>query len=39
MKGPADQARLLRSQAKDCGVSTCALADSLEKGGEGGIAP
>ncbi|MFO0590431.1 MAG: hypothetical protein U0441_23005 [Polyangiaceae bacterium] len=38
-KGPVDQAKDLRDEAKDVGLTTCALADELEKTGMGGIAP
>ena len=38
-KGPADQAKDLREEAKEVGLNTCALADDLEKTGMGGIAP
>ncbi len=39
VKGPSDQARVLRAQAKELGLPGCALADAVEKQGEGGIAP
>jgi hypothetical protein len=39
VKGPADQAQMLRDQAKAHGVARCALADELEKSGVGGLSP
>ncbi|APR85630.1 Hypothetical protein A7982_10979 [Minicystis rosea] len=39
VKGAADQAKMLRERAHEVGVSKCALADALEKTGEGGLAP
>lgn len=39
VKGPADQAQMLREQAKSHGVVRCALADELEKSGVGGLSP
>jgi hypothetical protein len=39
VKGPGDQAQMLREQAKSHGVARCALADELEKSGIGGLAP
>ena len=39
VKEPAEQARMLREQAKEVGLKTCALADTLEKSSGGGIAP
>jgi hypothetical protein len=39
VKGPADQARMLRDRAKEAGVARCALADALEKGDTGGLSP
>jgi hypothetical protein len=39
VKGAAEQATELRSEAKEAGIGQCALADDLEKTGAGGIAP
>lgn len=39
VKGAAEQAAELRKEAKDAGITPCALADELEKTGAGGIAP
>jgi hypothetical protein len=39
VKGAADQASELRREAKETGISRCALADDLEKNGDGGLAP
>jgi len=39
VKEPAEQARMLREQAKEVGLTRCALADTLEHASEGGIAP
>jgi hypothetical protein len=39
VKGPADQAQMLREQAKAHGVARCALAEELEKSGMGGLSP
>ena len=39
VKGAADQAKMLREKATGCGVARCALADSLERDGDGGISP
>ena len=39
VKEPAEQARMLREEAKGVGLKTCALADTLEKSSGGGIAP
>jgi hypothetical protein len=39
VKGASDQGCLLRDTAKDLGLPACALAESLEKTGEGGLLP
>lgn len=39
VKGASEQAADLRAEAKEAGLSGCALADDLEKNGAGGIAP
>jgi hypothetical protein len=39
VKGAQDQARMLREQAKALHVQSCALADSLEREGTGGLSP
>ncbi len=39
VKGAADQARMLRERAKEAGEARCALADTLEKSGTGGLSP
>jgi hypothetical protein len=39
VKGASEQAEMLRSQAKQAGLPRCALADSLEKLGAGGLSP
>ncbi len=39
VKGPVEQAGMLRDQAKELGLPRCALADTLEKTGVGGISP
>ncbi|MFT3767514.1 MAG: hypothetical protein QM820_18830 [Minicystis sp.] len=39
VKGPADQARMLREHAKEAGVTRCALADALEHSTTGGLSP
>ena len=39
VKGAAEQASMLRDRAKEAGVTRCALADTLEKTGLGGLAP
>ena len=39
VKGAAGQAGMLRDQAKELGLARCALADTLEKTGVGGISP
>ena len=39
VKGAAEQASMLRDQAKELGLPRCALADTLEKTGVGGISP
>jgi hypothetical protein len=39
VKGAGEQATMLRSQAKQAGLTKCALADSLEKTGAGGLSP
>jgi hypothetical protein len=39
VKGAAEQAKMLRAHLEECGVKRCALADVLEKGDAGGLAP
>jgi hypothetical protein len=39
VKGAGEQAEMLRGQAKQAGLPRCALADSLEKLGSGGLSP
>jgi hypothetical protein len=39
VKGAGDQAVMLRDKARELGVRSCALADSLARTGEGGISP
>ena len=39
VKGAAEQGAELRKEAKEAGITPCALADELEKSGAGGIAP
>jgi hypothetical protein len=39
VKGASDQGGMLRETAKDLGLPSCALADSLVKTGEGGLLP
>jgi hypothetical protein len=39
VKGAADQAKMLRELAKSQGVQRCALADSLDQLGSGGLSP
>lgn len=39
VKGAAEQAADLRAEAKETGLSGCALADELEKSGAGGVSP
>jgi hypothetical protein len=39
VKGASEQAEMLRAQAKQAGIARCALADSLEKSGAGGLSP
>lgn len=39
VKGPVDQACMLRDQARELGITRCALADTLEKTGVGGLSP
>lgn len=39
VKDAATQAKMLRASARDAGVPQCALADSLERTGAGGLAP
>jgi hypothetical protein len=39
VKGAAEQAELLRAKVKEMGVGSCALADSLARTNEGGLAP
>jgi hypothetical protein len=38
VKGAGDQAKMLRERARDCRLS-CALADTLERTGMGGLTP
>lgn len=39
VKGATDQAKMLRDRAKEAGLGGCALAESLEKNGAGGLSP
>jgi hypothetical protein len=39
VKGAAEQAAMLREEAKEIGLDRCALADDLEKDGVGGVSP
>ena len=39
VKGAAEQAKMLREQARMLGVPGCALADALEKNEMGGLSP
>lgn len=39
VKGAGEQAKMLREHAKEVGVARCALADSLEHTGMGGLSP
>lgn len=39
VKGPDEQARRIRSKAKEVGVAACPLADSIETSSAGGILP
>lgn len=39
VKGAAEQAKMLREEAQRSGLSACALADSLEAEGAGGLSP
>jgi hypothetical protein len=39
VKDPGEQAHMLRAQAKELCLPGCALADTLEHSGEGGLAP
>ena len=39
VKGPQEQSRMLRDEARKVGVARCALADSLQRDGTGGISP
>jgi hypothetical protein len=39
VKEPAEQACMLRDRAKEMGISTCALAETLARTGEGGLSP
>jgi hypothetical protein len=39
VKGASDQGCMLRDLAKDLGLSGCALAESMERTGEGGLLP
>jgi len=39
IKGPEEQAAKIRSRAKECGIETCALADSIEKEPTGVLVP
>jgi hypothetical protein len=39
VKGAADQAKMIREKAREVGLRQCALADSLERDGAGGLSP
>lgn len=39
VKGPPEQAKMLRARATEAGVTKCALADVLEKSELGGLSP
>ena len=39
VKGPEEQSKMLRDEARKVGLAGCALADSLAKDGTGGISP
>ncbi|WP_438032308.1 hypothetical protein [Sorangium sp. So ce204] len=39
VKGAAEQGAMLREEAKKAGLARCALADSLEADGTGGLSP
>ncbi|WP_438038449.1 hypothetical protein [Sorangium sp. So ce128] len=39
VKGAAEQGAMLREEAKKTGLARCALADSLEADGTGGLSP
>jgi hypothetical protein len=39
VKDPADQACMLRDRAKEMGITSCALAETLARTNEGGLAP
>jgi hypothetical protein len=39
VKGASEQAGMLRAEAKQAGIARCALAESLEKLGSGGLSP
>jgi hypothetical protein len=39
VKGAGEQAEMLRAQARKVGLRSCALADSLEQRGTGGLSP
>lgn len=39
VKGAEEQAKMLRERASSIGLTRCALADSMEKTGSGGISP
>jgi hypothetical protein len=39
VKGASEQATMLRAQARQAGIASCALADSMEKLGGGGLSP
>ncbi|XXX73743.1 hypothetical protein WMF30_39475 [Sorangium sp. So ce134] len=39
VKGAAEQGTMLREEAKKAGLARCALADTLEKDGTGGLSP
>ncbi|WP_437808443.1 hypothetical protein [Sorangium sp. So ce1078] len=39
VKGAAEQGAMLRAEAKKTGLARCALADTLEEDGTGGLSP
>ncbi|WP_437323950.1 hypothetical protein [Sorangium sp. So ce381] len=39
VKGAAEQGAMLRDEARKAGIARCALADSLEADGTGGLSP
>jgi hypothetical protein len=39
VKGPSEQGSMLRDRAQELGLRSCALADTLEKTGVGGLSP